>query len=52
MTQGSPLRNEIEARDPARLDEATDRAEAAIRARFGSGPVEGRMQALVVTAHA
>jgi SAM-dependent methyltransferase len=52
MAQGSPLRNEIEARDPARLDEATDRAEAAIRARFGSGPVEGRMQALMVTAHA
>ncbi len=51
-TQGTPLRNEIEARDAARLGEATDRAEAAIRARFGDGPVEGRIQAFVITARA
>ncbi len=50
--QGTPLRNEIEARAAARLDEATDRAEAALRERFGKGPVEGKIQALVVTAHA
>ena len=46
--QGTPLRNEIEARDPARLDEATDAATAAIARRFGSGPVDGRIQAIVV----
>jgi ubiquinone/menaquinone biosynthesis C-methylase UbiE len=51
-TQGTPLRNEIEARDATRLDEATDRAEAALAARFGAGRVEGKIQALVVTAYA
>ena len=33
--QGTPLRSEIEARDPARLGEATDIAAAAIARRFG-----------------
>ncbi|NUR25505.1 MAG: class I SAM-dependent methyltransferase [Catenulispora sp.] len=47
--EGSPLRNEIEARDPARLGEATDVAQAAIARRFGPGPVEGRMRAHIVT---
>jgi SAM-dependent methyltransferase len=46
--QGTPLRNEIEARDPARLDEATDVAAAAIARRFGSGAVDGRIQAHVI----
>src|SRR3954452_5303146 len=35
LCQGTPLRNEIEARDPGRLDEATDAAEKARAARFG-----------------
>jgi len=48
--QGTPLRNEIEARDPSRLGEATDAAAAALAARFGPGPIEGRIQALVITA--
>jgi ubiquinone/menaquinone biosynthesis C-methylase UbiE len=48
--QGTPLRNEVEARDPARLDEATARAADAIARRFGTGPVEGRIRAYVVTA--
>jgi len=48
--QGSPLRGEIEARDAKRLQEATDAATAAIARRFGNGPVEAKMQALVVTA--
>lgn len=48
--QGSPLRNEIEARDPSRLGEATDAGAAAIAARFGFGPIDARMQAHVVTA--
>ena len=34
--QGTPLRNEIETRDPSRLGEATDAAAAALAARFRS----------------
>jgi SAM-dependent methyltransferase len=49
---GTPLRNEIEARDAGRLGVATDAATAAIANRFGSGEVDGRIQALVVTAQA
>ena len=45
---GTPLRNEIEARDPARLDAATDAAAQALAARFGSGAVDARIQAHVV----
>jgi SAM-dependent methyltransferase len=48
--QGTPLRNEIEARAPDRLGEATDVAAAALAARFGSGPIEGKIQAHIVTA--
>jgi SAM-dependent methyltransferase len=48
ICQGTPLRNEIEARDPARLGEATDVAAAALTRRFGAGPIEGKIQALVV----
>ena len=47
--QGTVLRNEIEARGPNRLQEATDACAAALRKRFGSGPVDGKIQALVVT---
>jgi SAM-dependent methyltransferase len=47
--QGTPLRNEIEARDASRLDEATEVAAAAIARRFGSGAVEGMIQAQLVT---
>lgn len=47
--QGTPLRNEIEARDAARLDEATDIAAEAIAQRFGRGAVDGKIQAHVVT---
>jgi hypothetical protein len=45
---GTPLRNEIEARDRTRLDEACAMAERAIAERFGSGAVDGRIQAHVV----
>jgi SAM-dependent methyltransferase len=47
--QGTPLRNEIEARDPSRLADATEVAAEAIGRRFGHGPVDGKMQAHVVT---
>lgn len=52
FTQGTPLRSEIEARDPARLQDATDAAAAAIARRFGAGPVDAKIQAVVVTAEA
>jgi SAM-dependent methyltransferase len=48
--QGTPLRNEIETRDASRLAEATEVACEAITRRFGAGPVDGKIQAHVVTA--
>jgi ubiquinone/menaquinone biosynthesis C-methylase UbiE len=48
--QGSMIRAAIEAVDPGRLDEATDAVERALLARFGAGPIEGTMSALIVTA--
>jgi ubiquinone/menaquinone biosynthesis C-methylase UbiE len=48
--QGTPLRNEIEARDRLRLDDATQQAAQALAQRFGSGPIEGRIRAFVITA--
>jgi SAM-dependent methyltransferase len=47
--QGTPLRNEIEARAASRLGEATDMAAEAIARRFGRGAVDGRIQAHIVT---
>jgi ubiquinone/menaquinone biosynthesis C-methylase UbiE len=47
---GTPLRTEIEARGPPGLDAATARAAEALARRFGSGAIEGRIAALVVTA--
>jgi ubiquinone/menaquinone biosynthesis C-methylase UbiE len=47
--QGTPLRGEIEARDPSGLERATQAAEAELARRFGPGPIEGRIEALVVT---
>lgn len=46
--QGTPLRNEIEARDALRLAEATDVAAAAIARRFGTQSVDGKIQAHIV----
>ena len=48
--QGTPLRNEIEARDPSGLEAATERAAQALAGRFGPGPVDGRIRAIVFTA--
>lgn len=45
--QGTPLRNEIEARDAGRLEEATRVATAAIARRFGAEAVDGKIQAHV-----
>lgn len=48
--QGTPLRNEIEARDASLLQAATDRATEAIACRHGTGPVAGKIQAHVIVA--
>lgn len=49
---GTPWRGEIEARDPDGLERATQAAEAELARRFGDGPIEGRIEALVVTVSA
>ena len=48
--QGTPLRNEIEARNASRLDEATRATAAALAARFGEGPLTEPTAAILVTA--
>jgi len=48
--QGTPLRNEVEARDVSLLQLATDRAAQAITSRHGEGPVAGKIQAHVIVA--
>ncbi|MFZ2295213.1 MAG: SAM-dependent methyltransferase, partial [Polaromonas sp.] len=47
--QGTPLRNEIEARAVSRLAEVTDIAAAALARRFGEGAVDGKIQAHIIT---
>ena len=48
--RGTPMRNEIEAHDPDRLEEATNVAAVAITSHFGPGPVNGKTRAHVITA--
>jgi len=48
--QGTPLRSEIEARDPNALDRATDKVTADLEATYGTGPVSAKICAHVVTA--
>jgi SAM-dependent methyltransferase len=48
--QGTPLGNEIVSREPEGLERATRVATEALRARFGDGPIEGRISAVVVVA--
>ncbi len=48
--QGTPLRNEIEARDANLLDDVTDRAAEAIASRYGAGPVTAKIQGHIITA--
>jgi ubiquinone/menaquinone biosynthesis C-methylase UbiE len=52
LCQGTPLRNEIEERDPAGLATATDAAAADLAERFGAGEIEAPMCAHVLTAWA
>ena len=49
LCQGSPLRAEIEARAPGRLDEATEAALAALISRCGD-PIDAAMSAHIFTA--
>jgi ubiquinone/menaquinone biosynthesis C-methylase UbiE len=46
--QGTPLRGEIEARDAARLGEATDVTQRLMEQRFGTGAIDTKIQAHVV----
>lgn len=48
--QGTPLRNEIEARDAGLMQHATERAAEALADRYGAGPITGRIQAHVIVA--
>ena len=48
--QGTPLRNEIEARDAGKLEAATSHATSAIAARHGSGEVVAKIQAHIIVA--
>jgi SAM-dependent methyltransferase len=48
--QGTPLRGEIEAREPSRMVEVTAEATAAIARRFGATDVDGKISAYVITA--
>jgi ubiquinone/menaquinone biosynthesis C-methylase UbiE len=48
--QGTPLRTEIEARGAPGLEAATERAGEALARRFGSGAIEGKIRALVISA--
>ena len=50
--EGTPLRNEIEARGAGLLQHATDRATEAITSRHGEGPEAGKIQAHVIVAQA
>jgi ubiquinone/menaquinone biosynthesis C-methylase UbiE len=48
--QGTPLRNEIEARDAGKLEAATDYAAFTIANRHGSGEVTAKIQAHIIVA--
>jgi SAM-dependent methyltransferase len=48
--QGTPLRNEVEVRDPSRLAEATAVAAAAIEDRFGSSDLDSKIRGYIISA--
>jgi SAM-dependent methyltransferase len=49
--QGTPLRNEIEARDASRVLQATALAAEAIGEQFGQTDIDGKTRAYVITAN-
>ncbi|WP_375709870.1 class I SAM-dependent methyltransferase [Bradyrhizobium sp. Ce-3] len=48
--QGTPTRGEIEAQGQPSLEAATERVAEALARRFGNGPIDGKIQALVISA--
>ena len=48
--QGTPLRNEIEARGASNLEAATDYAASTIASRHGTGEVAAKIQAHIIVA--
>jgi ubiquinone/menaquinone biosynthesis C-methylase UbiE len=48
--QGTPMRGEIEARGQPGLEGTTQRVAEALAHRFGNGPIDGKIQALVISA--
>ena len=48
--QGTPLRGEILSRDPEGLGPTTQAVATALEARFGKGPIKGKIRAFVLTA--
>jgi ubiquinone/menaquinone biosynthesis C-methylase UbiE len=52
LCMGTPLRAELEARDPDGLAKVVDAVSQALAQRFGNGAFSGQGQALVVTAQA
>jgi ubiquinone/menaquinone biosynthesis C-methylase UbiE len=50
LCQGTPTRSEIEAHDPAALQAVTEYVQEALEKRFGKGPIEGGIQAIVFSA--
>jgi len=49
LCQGTPMRLEIEALGPGMLEEATAIATRALAREYGAGPIDGKIQAHVVT---
>jgi ubiquinone/menaquinone biosynthesis C-methylase UbiE len=45
--QGTPMRSEIESRDPTKLQLATDLSAQAIAAKFGEGAIDAGIQAII-----
>jgi ubiquinone/menaquinone biosynthesis C-methylase UbiE len=50
LCQGTPMRGEIETLGPGQLERATDAVATALAARFGQHAIEGRIQAIVISA--
>lgn len=48
--QGTPLRNEILARDSSALEKATEMATEALRSRFGQESIDGKISGAIVEA--
>ena len=52
LCQGTPMAHELQVRDPRGLGPTTLAVTEKLERRFGAGPFEGKMQAIVVTVQA